>query len=148
PVDDMRVTNPPSNPELMDYMARDLVEHKFDLKHLIRTIMNSTAYQLSSEPTEANIADRQNYARAYPRRIIAEVILDGISQVTGAKEKFDNLPDGTHAIQLPDEAVGSYFLDVFGRPTRETACECERPKEANLAQSLQLLNSNDMQTKV
>ncbi len=148
PVDDMRVTNPPSNPELMDYMARDLVEHKYDLKHLIRTIMNSTAYQLSSEPTETNIADRQNYARAYPRRIIAEVILDGISQVTGAKEKFDNLPDGTHAIQLPDEAVGSYFLDVFGRPTRETACECERPKEANLAQSLQLLNSNDMQAKV
>ena len=76
------------------------------------------------------------------------MILDGVSQVTGVKEKFDNLPEGTHAIQLPDEAVNSYFLDVFGRPTRETPCECERPKEANLAQTLQLLNSNEMQNKI
>jgi len=148
PVDDMRVTNPPSNPELLDAMARDLVDHKFDLKHLIRTVMNSTTYQLSSEPAERNIDDQQNYARAYPRRIIAEVILDGVSQVTGADEKFDNLPPGTRSIQLPDESVNSYFLDVFGRPTRETPCECERPREANLAQTLHLLNSTDLQGKI
>ena len=148
PVDDMRVTNPPSNPELMDELAQELVAHHYDLKHIIRTIMNSTAYQLSSDPTESNIQDQQNYARAYPRRIIAEVILDGVAQVTGVREKFDNLPEGTRAIQLPDEAVNSYFLDVFGRPMRESPCECERPKEANLAQTLHLLNSNEIQSKI
>jgi hypothetical protein len=148
PVDDMRVTNPPSNPELLDELARELVEHKFDQKHVIRLIMNSTAYQLSSEPSARNIDDRQNFARAYPRRIIAEVILDGVSQVTGSIEKFDALPEATKAIQLPDESVNSYFLDVFGRPTRESPCECERPRDANLAQTLHLLNSNDMQKKI
>jgi hypothetical protein len=147
-VDDMRVTNPPSNPELLDALAKDLIEHKFDLKHLIRTIMNSTAYQLSSEPMPGNIHDQQNYARAYPRRLLAEVLLDGICQVTGSPENYNGLPKGIRAIQLPDESVPSYFLDVFSRPTRETACECERPREANLAQSLHLLNSNEVQSKV
>jgi hypothetical protein len=148
PVDDMRVTNPPSNPELLDYLARELVDHKFDLKHLIRLTMNSTAYQLSSDPHPRNIDDRQNYARAYPRRIQAEVMLDGMSQVTGVRERFERMPEGTRAIQLPDDDVASYFLDVFGRPSRETPCECERPKEANLAQTLHLLNSSDMQSKI
>jgi hypothetical protein len=148
PVDDMRVTNPPSNPELMEALARELIDNKFDLKSVIRSIMSSTAYQLSSEPTPSNLHDQQNYARAYPRRIIAEVILDGVSQVTGTQERFDGLPEGTRAIQLPDESVGSYFLDVFGRPTRESPCECERPREANLAQTLHLLNSGEMQGKL
>ena len=148
PVDDMRVTNPPSNPELLDAMAKDLVEHKFDLKHLIRTIMTSTAYQISSEPVPGNIHDQQNYARAYPRRLQAEVMLDAISQVTGNLENYQGLPKGTRAIQLPDESVGSYFLDVFNRPQRETACECERPRDANLAQALHLLNSSEVQNKV
>jgi uncharacterized protein DUF1549/uncharacterized protein DUF1553/Big-like domain-containing protein len=148
PLDDMRVTNPPSNPELLDALAHDLIAHKFDLKQLIRQIMTSTTYQLSAEPTPQNIHDEQNYARAYPRRIIAEVILDGVSQVTGAQENFNGLPPGTRAIQLPDEAVTSYFLDVFGRPLRDTPCECERPKEANLAQALHMLNSVDMQNKI
>jgi hypothetical protein len=148
PVDDMRVTNPPSNPELLDAMAKDLVAHKYDLKHLIRTIMNSTAYQLSSEPRPENIHDQQNYARAYPRRLPAEVMLDALSQATGVAESFPGVPKGMRAIQLPDESVPSYFLDVFGRPGRETACECERPREANLAQALHLLNSTDVQTKV
>jgi hypothetical protein len=148
PVDDMRVTNPPSNPELLDALARDLVEHKYDLKHLIRTIMVSTTYQLSAEPRPGNRHDRQNYARAYPRRLPAEVLLDAFGQVTGTPENFFGLPKGTRAIQLPDESVPSYFLDVFGRPTRETACECERPREANLAQTLQLLNSTDVHNKV
>jgi hypothetical protein len=148
PVDDMRVTNPPSNPELLDALARDFIQHRFDLKHLIRTIMVSTTYQLSSEPTADNLADQQNYARAYPRRLLAEVILDAICQVTGTQEDFGGLPRGTRTIQLPDESVQSYFLDTFGRPTRETPCECERPREANLAQALHLLNSNEVQNKV
>jgi hypothetical protein len=148
PVDDMRVTNPPSNPELLDALAKDLVDHRFDLKHLIRTIMLSSTYQLSSEPNEGNIHDQQNYARAYPRRLLAEVLLDSLCRVTGSPEAYGGMPKGTMAIQLPDESIGSQFLDTFGRPTRETACECERPREANLAQALQLLNSSDLQNKV
>jgi hypothetical protein len=148
PVDDLRVTNPPSNPELLDALARDFIAHGFDVKYLIRSIMNSTAYQLSSEPQPGNINDRQNYARAYPRRLMAEVMLDAICQVTGTAEDFTGLPRGTRTIQLPDEAIPSYFLDVFGRPMRETPCECERPREANLAQALQLLNSVDLQKKL
>ncbi len=148
PLDDMRVTNPPSNPELLDALAQDLISHGFDLKHLIRTIMNSSTYQLSSEPIPQNIDDQQNYARAYPRRIIAEVMLDGLCLVTGAPDRFDGLPEGTRAIQLPDEGVGSYFLDIFGRPMRDTPCECERTRDANLAQTLHLLNSNEMQSKL
>ncbi len=148
PVDDMRVTNPPSNPELLDALAADFVKHKFDMKHLIRAIMTSTAYQLSSEPNANNLSDQQNYARAYPRRLIAEVLLDAVNHVVGSQENFQGLPKGTRAIQLPDESVGSYFLDVFGRPSRETPCECERPKEANLAQALHLLNSPDLENKL
>jgi hypothetical protein len=148
PVDDLRVTNPPSNPELLDALARDFVAHRFDLKHLTRVIMTSTTYQLSSEPGPGNARDRQNHARTYPRRLPAEVLLDAINQVTGTPESFPGLPRGTRTIQLPDESVPSYFLDVFGRPARETPCECERPREANLAQALQLLNSTDLQAKV
>jgi Protein of unknown function (DUF1553)/Protein of unknown function (DUF1549)/Bacterial Ig-like domain (group 2) len=148
PVDDMRVTNPPSNPELLDALARDLFDHKFDLKHLIRTIMVSTTYQLSSDPLPGNVHDQQNFARAYPRRLLAEVMLDAINHVAGTAENFPGMPKNTRAIQLPDESVGSYFLDVFGRPGRETPCECERPREANLAQALHLLNSTDVQAKV
>jgi hypothetical protein len=148
PVDDMRVTNPPSNPDLLDALAKDLVEHKYDLKHLIRAIMLSSTYQLSSEPNEGNIHDQQNFARAYPRRMLAEVLLESLCRVTGTQENFGGLPKGTTALQLPDESIGSPFLDTFGRPTRETACECERPRDANLAQALQLLNSTDLQNKV
>ena len=148
PVDDMRVTNPPSNPELLDALAKDLIRNKFDMKHLIRTIMTSTTYQLSSEGNANNLRDQQNYARAYPRRLIAEVLLDAVNQVAGTQEAFGGLPKGTRAIQLPDESVGSYFLDVFGRPSRETPCECERPREANLAQALHMLNSGDLETKL
>jgi len=110
--------------------------------------MRSSTYQLSSEPRPENIHDQQNYARAYPRRMPAEVMLDAIAQTTGVAENFPGMPKGTRAIQLPDESVPSYFLEVFGRPARETACECERPREANLAQALHLLNSTDVQGRV
>src|SRR5205085_11466485 len=109
---------------------------------------NSTTYQLSSEGNANNLRDQQNYARAYPRRLIAEVLLDAVNQVAGTQETFTGLPKGTRAIQLPDESVGSDFRDVFVRPTRETPCECERPREANLAQALHLLNSPDLEGKI
>jgi hypothetical protein len=152
PVDDMRVTNPPSNPELLDALARDFVEHKYSLKHLIRTICKSRTYQLSAVPNEYNRHDKRAYARYYPRRMSAEVLYDAVSQVTGAPPSFAGLPGDRHspsrAIMLPDESFRSYFLDVFGRPQRQSACECERVTEANLAQALHLLNSNEIQGKL
>jgi hypothetical protein len=152
PIDDMRVTNPPSNPELLDALAKDLVDNKFSLKHLIRTICKSRTYQLSSVPNEFNKQDKQAYARYYPRRMSAEVLFDAVNQVTGAPPAFGGLPADklapNRAIMLPDESYSSYFLDVFGRPQRISACECERVSEANLAQALHLLNSDEIQNKL
>jgi hypothetical protein len=152
PLDDMRVTNPPSNPELLDALAKELVEHGYSLKHLVRTICKSRTYQLSSTPNELNKHDKQAYARYYPKRLTAEVLADAVSQVTGSPMTFDGLPQDTfaprRAIMLPDESFKSYFLDVFGRPQRLSACECERVSEANLAQALHLLNSEEVQNKL
>ncbi|HXG10754.1 MAG TPA: DUF1549 domain-containing protein [Gemmataceae bacterium] len=152
PLDDMRVTNPPSNPELLDALARDLVEHGYSLKHLIGVICKSRTYQLSSLPNEFNKHDKQNYARFYPRRLSAEVLLDAVGQVTDSPTAFNGLPQDRYApkraIMLPDESFASYFLDVFGRPQRISACECERVNEANLAQALHLLNSEEIQAKL
>jgi hypothetical protein len=152
PLDDMRVTNPPSNPELLDALAKDLVEHKFSLKHLIKTICGSRTYQLSALPNEFNKHDKQAYARFYPRRMSAEVLYDAVCQVTDSPATFGGLPQDRHAprraIMLPDESFQSYFLDVFGRPQRISACECERVSEANLAQALHLLNSDEVQGKL
>jgi len=152
PLDDMRVTNPPSNPELLDALAKDFVENGYSLKHLVRTIVKSRTYQLSSTPNEFNKHDKQNYARYYPRRMAAEVLLDAVNQVTDAPSGFGGLPQDQHApkraIMLPDESFASYFLDVFGRPQRISACECERVSEANLAQALHLLNSDDVNQKL
>lgn len=148
PLDDMRLTNPPSNPELLDALADDFVKSGFDLKHLIRTICVSRVYGLSSVPNPSNAKDRQNFARRYPRRLTAEVLLDAISQVTGSPTNFPGMPAGTRAIELPDESIGSTFLDAFGRPKRDTACECERVTDASLSQSLMLLNSGEIQQKL
>jgi hypothetical protein len=152
PLDDMRVTNPPSNPELLDALAKELIDNKFSLKHLIRVIVKSRTYQLSSEPNEFNKHDKQNYARYYPRRMSAEVLFDAVNQVAGAPAGFGGLPADRYApnraIMLPDESFPSYFLDVFGRPQRISACECERVSEANLAQALHLLNSDEVQQKL
>ena len=131
-VDDMRTTNPASNPELLEAMSKDLVEHHFDLKHLIRTIMTSEVYALSSLPTQYNAKDRRNYARYFPKRMPAEVLSDAVDTVCGVSEKFSGFPKGTRAIDLPDEAVNSYFLDVFGRSRRDSPCECERSYAPNL----------------
>jgi hypothetical protein len=152
PLDDMRVTNPPSNPELLDALAKDLVDHKYSLKHLIGTICKSRTYQLSSAPNDFNKHDKQNYARYYPKRMSAEVLFDAVCQVTDSPTPFGGLPQDRHApkraIMLPDESFSSYFLDVFGRPQRISACECERVSEANLAQALHLLNSDEVQNKL
>jgi hypothetical protein len=152
PLDDMRVTNPPSNPELLDFLAKELVDNKFSLKHLVGVIVKSRTYQLSSAPNEFNKHDKQNYARYYPRRMSAEVLFDAVNLVSGAPAGFGGLPTDKHApnraIMLPDESFTSYFLDVFGRPQRISACECERVSEANLAQALHLLNSDEIQNKL
>ncbi len=152
PLDDMRVTNPPSNPELLDALARNVIDNKFSLKALIKTIVKSRTYQLSAVPNEFNKHDKQTYARYYPKRLAAEVLLDAVCQVTGSPSQFNGLPSDKYApkraIQLPDESYSSYFLDVFGRPQRISACECERVSEANLAQALHLLNSDEVQNKL
>jgi hypothetical protein len=148
PEDDMRVTNPASNPELLDALAKEFVDHGFDLKHLVRTIVTSTTYQLAAEPNDWNQDDKQNFSRYYPKRLNAEVLLDAIDQVTGTQTTFAGIPAGTRAVQLPDTGFNSYFLTVFGRPESSSACECERSSEANLAQSLHLLNSSEIQGKL
>jgi hypothetical protein len=152
PIDDMRVTNPPSNPELLDAVAKDFIDHKFSLKHLVKTICKSRTYQLSATPNDFNKFDRQSYARYYPKRMTAEVLFDAVSQVTDSPTRFGGLPTDKHApnraIMLPDESFQSYFLDVFGRPQRLSACECERVSEANLAQVLHLINSDEVQGKI
>ncbi|QDU25788.1 Bacterial Ig-like domain (group 2) [Anatilimnocola aggregata] len=148
PEDDMRVTNPASNPDLLDALAKNFVDSGFDLKQLCRTIVSSTTYQLSAEPNEWNQDDKQNFSRYYPKRLNAEVLLDAIDQVTGTSSAFNGVPAGTRAVQLPDNGFTSYFLTVFGRPESSSACECERSSEANLAQSLHLLNSGEIQGKL
>lgn len=148
PEDDMRETNPPANPELLNRLSEDFIVHRFDLKQLVRTICRSSTYQLSALPNEFNARDKQNFSRYYPKRLSAEVLYDGFHQVTATSQGYNGLPAGTRAVQLPDPAVGPYFLKVFGQPQADTACECERSQEANLAQSLHLLNSTEVQNKV
>ena len=150
PEDDIRDTNPPTNPELLAALEKRFVESGFDLKELVRIITRSNAYQLSSVPNEYNVADEQNYSRYYPRRLQAEVLLDAIDDLTGARTDFPNLPSGTRAIALPDNSYNnaSPFLKVFGRPENESVCECERIQSSSLAQSLHLMNAGDIKAKL
>jgi hypothetical protein len=148
--DDLRETNPASNPELLDWLATDFVKNKFDVKRVIRTILNSQLYQLSAEPTEFNKHDRQNFARYYARRMPAEVFLDAVNGVCGVKGGFsgNGVSATARAIDLPHEGFGSYFLDTFDRPKRVTVCECERSTGATLGQVLLLANSEEMENKI
>jgi hypothetical protein len=150
PEDDMRETNPPTNPELLDALAARFTDSGFDLKELVRTITRSHTYQLSALPNQYNAVDKQNYSRYYPKRLSAEVLFDAVNQVTKSDSKWDGLPAGTRAVCLPDNSFNSsaYFLQVFGRPESASACECERSQDASLAQSLHLLNSKDVQAKI
>jgi hypothetical protein len=150
PEDDMRETNPPSNPELLDALTKRFVASGYDLKALIRDITQSSTYQLSAVPNNYNKQDKQNFSRYYARRLSAEVLYDSVNQVTRTPSNFAGMPAGTLAIALPDNSfnASSYFLTVFGRPDSSSACECERTQEASLAQALHLLNAKDIQDKL
>lgn len=148
PVDDVRLTNPPTNPELLDALARNFVETKFDFQQLIRTITASRVYQASATPNATNERDDQNYSRALLKPLEAEVLFDAVCQVTGVPEKFQGMPGGARAIQLWDSQTSHYYLKLFGRPMRTTPCECERSKEPSVAQVLHGLNSPELQEKL
>ena len=150
PEDDIRDSNPPSNPELMAALEKHFIASGFDLKDLVKTITRSHAYQLSSIPNKDNLGDRQNYSRYYPRRLPAEVMLDSIDQLAGTQTDFANLPAGTRAVALPDNSYNrsSPFLRVFGRPENESVCECERMQSSSLAQSLHMINASDIRGKL
>jgi hypothetical protein len=139
PVDDMRSTNPPSNEELLDALAADFVRHGFDRQHLIRTILRSRTYQLSSTPTPRNADDNRYGSHAQVRLLQAEQLLDAIAAATGAMEKFPGFPLGTSAVALPDGEYKHPFLEAFGRPARAMVCECEREADTNLGQALHLV---------
>ena len=150
PEDDIRDTNPATNPELLDALAKHFIDSSFDLKEVVRVITRSRTYQLSAMPNEYNAVDRQNFSHYYPKRMQAEVLLDAIDQLTGAKSDFADLPPGTRAISLPDNSYNraSPFLKVFGRPEGASVCECERVQSSSLAQSLHLMNAADVKAKL
>lgn len=160
-VDDMRVSNPPSNPDLLDAAAQFLVDHQFDLKALIREILQSESYQRSSSALPENREEKRFYSRYYPRRLMAEVMLDAISQVTGVPSEFteirqtadfaqktDLYPKGTRALELYDSAVASYFLETFGRNERMITCECERSNEPSMVQVLHISNGTTINDRL
>jgi hypothetical protein len=148
PVDDFRSSNPPTNEPLLDWLAQDFKDHNYDLKHLIRTIMNSRVYQLSSLPNEHNLADTKNFSRAYRRRLPAEVLLDAVCSVTGTTDSFSGLPPGARALETWNNKLESVFLDAFGRPNSSAACPCERDSKPSVVQALHLMNSNKLQTQI
>ncbi len=147
-VDDLRLTNPPSNAKLMAAVANYLVEQNYDLKSLMRAILESATYARSSQPLSGNMADTRFYSRYYPRRMMAEVLLDALSQATGAQTQFSGYAAGTRAVELPDVNVASYFLQSFGRPERELTCECERTAEPSMVQVLHLSNGDTLNQKL
>jgi hypothetical protein len=148
PIDDLRATNPPSNPALMDALADDFVKSGYNVKHLLRTILRSRLYQLDSRPTHDNAADTRFYSHYLVKRLSAEPLLDAVDAVTGVPTKFQKVPLGTRAIELPDARYNNYFLTTFGKPRREAVCECERSSEPNLAQALHTLNGDVVTAKV
>jgi hypothetical protein len=148
PIDDMRATNPPSNAALLDALADDFVKSGFDVKHLLRTIMNSRLYQLDSRPLPGNATDMHYYSHYQVKRLAAEPLLDAIDAATGVPTKFEKVPLGTKAIELPDARYNNYFLSTFGKPRREAVCECERVSEPNLAQALDTLNGDQIAAKI
>lgn len=147
PVDDLRATNPATNPELLDALAAHFVASKFDLRQLVRAIMTSRLYQLDSQPTPGNAADEKFYSHYKVKRLPAEALLDAIDAVTGVQTKFKSLPLGTRAIELPDAEYPDYFLNVFGKPRRVSVCECERAPDENLVQALHTLNGDTIASK-
>jgi hypothetical protein len=148
PVDDFRDSNPSANDELLDALAKDFVAHNFDVKALIRVIMNSRTYQLSAQSNDFNKDDNKYFSHAVTKLLPAEPLLDAICAATDVPEKFAGLPLGTRAVQLPDGEINHPFLKTFGQPARELACECEREGDSNLAQALQLINGPTVNEKL
>jgi hypothetical protein len=148
PVDDVRISNPPSNPELLDALAAKLVEYDYDFKKLARDVCASRTYQLSTRANDNNAGDERNFARASIRRMRAEVLLDCISEVTETQDKFPGLPRGARAVEIPDGNTADYFLTTFGRASRTTVCSCEVKADPNLSQALHLLNGSTIQDKI
>lgn len=147
-VDDVRVSNPPSNPELLDELGRKFTEYKYDFKQLVRDICNSRTYQLATQTNPTNESDDTNFSHAYLRRIRSEILLDVISQVTETQNKFRGLPIGARAVQIADGNTSNYFLTTFGRSSRDTVCSCEVKMDPNLSQALHLINGNTVQSKI
>jgi hypothetical protein len=147
-VDDVRVSNPPSNPELLQELGKRFTEYKYDFKKLVRDICTSRTYQLATQTNESNQGDTRNFAHQNIRRIRAEMFLDCISEVTETKNKFPGLPVGARAVQIADGGVSTYFLSTFGRATRETVCSCEVKLEPTLSQSLHLMNGETSTQKI
>ncbi len=148
PVDDLRTTNPPINPELLDGLTKDFADHKFDVRHLMRTIVTSHTYQRGSFANETNGHDDMNFSRAIPRRLPAESLLDSLVQATGVPEAFRGAPAGFTAKQLPDANVQSDFLSLFGKPQRMEACECEREDGSNMLQALHFINGKSILSRI
>ncbi|MFD0895050.1 PSD1 domain-containing protein [Luteolibacter ambystomatis] len=148
PVDDVRVSNPPSNPALLDELTKHFVSYNYDFRKLVRDICTSRTYQLASATNETNVTDDRNFSHAAIRRVRAEVLLDCISQVTNTPNKFKGLPLGARAVQIADGNTTNYFLTTFGRASRATACSCEVKMEPNLSQALHLLNGDTTQQRV
>ena len=147
-VDDVRVSNPASNPELLDELARRFADYDYDFKKLVRDICTSRTYQLSTQTNETNKSDVRNFSHAPLRRIRAEVLLDVISQVTETDNKFRGLPRGARAVQIADGNTSNYFLSTFGRAKRETVCSCEVKVDPNLSQALHLINGKSVHEKI
>ncbi len=148
PVDDVRISNPPSNKELLEALGKKLAEHGFDRKKLVRDICNSRTYQLSAETNATNELDEAYFSHSYVRRLRAEVLLDTITKITGTEDRFPQSPAGTRAVQLYSGNLSTYFLSTFGRAPRESACSCEVNREASLSQALHLVNGDTITQKV
>ncbi|HWE93337.1 MAG TPA: DUF1549 and DUF1553 domain-containing protein [Tepidisphaeraceae bacterium] len=140
PVDDIRASNPPVNPELLDALTQDFIDHHFDVQYMMRTIVASRTYQLSVKPNRWNEDDKINFSHAIPRRLSAEQLRDAVSIATGTREEAQGLPAGMRSVYMADGLVEDDFLKLFGRPKRETACECERTSNVSLAHALNLVN--------
>ena len=148
PVDDVRISNPPSNKELLEELGKKLAEYKFDKKKLVRDICNSRTYQLSASTNATNELEESYFSHSYVRRLRAEVLLDSITRITGTEDRFAQSPPGTRAVQIHTGEVTNYFLTTFGRAPRETPCSCEVNREANLSQALHLVNGDTISTKI
>ena len=148
PVDDFRISNPCVNPPLLNALADDFAKHGYDLKHLMRTIMESRLYQLSSTPNESNLADTRNFSRAYRRRLPAEVLLDAVNAVTGVADIFAGMPVGSRATQAWTYKIESQLMDAFNRPNPSSDPPCERDRQLSVVQSLHLMNSRALQSKL